>query len=176
MPITNHRSTRALMLAFAAALALGGCAGPASDSGAGDDTGAAPGSGSGSGSSSTSQPPLSGNWKLVGGSDADGDLAVTGSALTLDLQEEGRASGSGGCNTFSGEVTDDSGDGKVATLEFGPLLSTMMACADDAANTLERRYVAALGSATSYTLGGGRLVITGDGTELDFDEVSSEDE
>jgi heat shock protein HslJ len=170
-----RRSRRAALLAALALLPLtgamlAGCASPeATDAGAGSG---------GSGTAADAQPPLSGSWTLVGGEDADGAFTVEPAQLTLDLQQEGAVTGSGGCNTFSGDVTDDpeAGDATSAPLEFGPLLRTMMACADDADTAMESRYLAALEQATAYAQGDGRLVITGDGVELDFDELSTEDE
>lgn len=164
----------------AAALVLGallsGCAGPAEDSG--DPAVSGPAAGGEGGS--VTQPPLGGRWVLVAGADADGVLVLPetpSNGIGLDLTTEGEVSGSGGCNTFSGTVADEPGEGATAALEFGPLMSTKMACADDAANALESRYLAALGDADAYSMTDGRLAITGPGgIELDFDQPPGEDE
>ncbi len=69
-----------------------------------------------------------------------------------------RASGSSGCNSFSGSY-QLSGD----SLLFGKLLSTMRACADPELNRQERAFLDALGATRSWRVTGDTLVLS-DGT------------
>jgi heat shock protein HslJ len=57
----------------------------------------------------------------------------------------GTVSGNAGCNQFNGPALVD-GD----SVKIGPLASTRMACADEAASTQEAAYLAALQAATTY--------------------------
>lgn len=93
-------------------------------------------------------------WTLAGGVDDVPDDAVP--TLMLD---EGVASGSGGCNRFSGgyEVDGDS-------LTIGPLAGTMMAC-EEPKMTVESTYLAALEAADAWAIDGGELVLTSGGDE-----------
>jgi heat shock protein HslJ len=78
--------------------------------------------------------------------------AVAGTDVTLLLTEDGKVSGSGGCNQYSGDYTTD-GD----SISFGPLASTQMACEDPDVNAQEAAYLAALGTVSSFRLEGDRL-------------------
>ena len=97
-------------------------------------------------------------WRLVSlgppGSETD---VVTGTTVTVRFGEDGRASGSTGCNTYSGtyEVRGD-------TLTFGRLASTRRACLDQNANEQERRFLAALEAANRFRLSSNRLTIISD--------------
>lgn len=97
------------------------------------------------------------SWTLT---DLDGG-PVTGTAPTLAFTEF-EVSGTGGCNTFNGSYTTD-GD----SISFGPIGSTMMAC-EDPALPQETDYFAALDGATSATVDGDTLTITGDAGTLTF--------
>ncbi|HEY8019442.1 MAG TPA: META domain-containing protein [Actinomycetota bacterium] len=97
------------------------------------------------------------SWTLTG-LDSGG---VTGTAPTLELTETD-VSGTGGCNTFSGTYTTD-GD----TISFGPLASTMMAC-EPSIMEQETVYLAALDGATTYTVDGDALTISGDAGTLSY--------
>jgi heat shock protein HslJ len=86
--------------------------------------------------------------------------AVAGTPVTLTLSDDGSASGSSGCNQYSGSYTTDGG-----TLSFGPLASTQMACADPDLNEQEQAYLAALSTVATYRLEGTRLdLMTADGS------------
>lgn len=101
--------------------------------------------------SAQSAPDLAGmNWTLVS---IDGQAVMDGTAVTLSFDEDGRAGGSAGCNTYGGEYTLDGN-----SLTFGGLFSTMMAC-EDAIMQQESAYLAALESATSVEWVDGQLVI-----------------
>ena len=65
--------------------------------------------------------PLAGTaWRLLVLDGKDTDAGVTS---MLVFNADGTINGNGGCNTFGGDVTIDG-----ATLKFGELRSTMMAC------------------------------------------------
>jgi len=61
---------------------------------------------------------------------------------------EGRVSGRGGCNIYSGPVEIGNG-----TLKVGPLISTKMACGEPGLMQQESAYLGALQSARSYRFG-----------------------
>jgi heat shock protein HslJ len=90
-------------------------------------------------------------WRLI---ELDGNPAVQGADATLELSKEGKASGRGSCNRFSGTVAI-SGD----RIEFGPLASTKMACVDAAATAQETKYLDALQKAERFELDGSTLLI-----------------
>jgi len=89
-------------------------------------------------------------WQLV-------DFA--GKPLLLDYQptmsfEEGRVGGNSSCNTYGGEYTV-----KGDSIEFGMLMSTMMACADTAAMDQEQEYLSFLGGVDRWEMSDGRLFL-----------------
>jgi putative lipoprotein len=108
------------------------------------------------GAGPASPPPLAGAWRLE-------DLAGTGviddALATLEFTEPGRVSGRGSCNQFSGPVTVTG-----SAISFGPLVSTMMACAEAVMNQ-ETRYLKALQGADRFALEGPYLLIYAKGIE-----------
>ncbi|HEX8227851.1 MAG TPA: DUF4377 domain-containing protein [Chloroflexia bacterium] len=80
---------------------------------------------------------------------------VTNFGSTLNFDTDGRATGSGGCNSFGGQYQAGS-DG---SLTFGPLVSTRKAC-DGEIMQWESTYLQALESASAYTLENNQLRIT----------------
>ena len=80
------------------------------------------------------------------------------SSITM-VFENGKVSGSGGCNRYFAEVTEVSpGD-----IKIGEIGSTMMACPDDVMQ-LEGRYLKAIGEVAGYSFLAGKLVLAyGDG-------------
>lgn len=87
------------------------------------------------------------------------DIDLGGAAVPTLLLEDGTASGSSGCNTFSGEFSID-GD----TLELGELAVTEMACDDDIM-AVESAYLAALGEITVFEQDGELLELTSESTD-----------
>lgn len=83
-----------------------------------------------------------------------GTPAVSGTSSTLEFTKDGKASGQGGCNRYSGEAKFDH-----TSLQFGPLAATRMACADPAANGQESRLFAAFAATHSYRQEGPELVL-----------------
>jgi heat shock protein HslJ len=98
-------------------------------------------------------PQLAGvNWKVT--SFNNGRQAVVGvlgeSSLTLSF-EDGKVSGSAGCNNFHGSYSTEGN--KVA---FGPLATTRRACGE-ALMTQESGFLAALASAVTWSIDGNVL-------------------
>lgn len=77
---------------------------------------------------------------------------VAGSTVTAVFGEDGKVAGSGGCNDFNGTYTLDG-----AALDFGPLMSTKKACADEAISKQEASYFAALDKVATYAFSGADL-------------------
>ena len=84
---------------------------------------------------------------------------IEGSNITLTF-EDGRVSGHSGCNSFGGEY-----EFKGETIEFGMLMSTMMACADPAMMDQESTFMQMLGQAQRVVLVDGQLQIYGSGQD-----------
>jgi len=105
---------------------------------------------------STDQRVLTGiDWRLVSfGPTGSEENLVAGTTVTLKFGEDGRASGSTGCNSYSGtyQVRGD-------TISFGRLISTKRACLDQNANQQEQRFLSALESASRFRLSSDRLTI-----------------
>jgi heat shock protein HslJ len=79
---------------------------------------------------------------------------------TLSVEPDGTVSGETGCNRYTGGVSVDG-----ASLTFGPLATTRMAC-EPALQEQERAVLDALAGVTGWALDGdGRLHLTGS-TEL----------
>jgi len=101
--------------------------------------------------------PLVGTrWRLdslATGTDAVSS-PVAGSAVTLELEEDGSAAGSGGCNTFrTGYET--SGD----TIGFDPVASTRMVC-EAPLMSQEATFFAALEGAATFAIEGNVLSLS----------------
>jgi len=77
---------------------------------------------------------------------------VAGSTVTAIFAEGGNVAGSGGCNTYNGTYTTDG-----ASLDFGPLASTMKICAEAAVSQQEASYFAALDTVATYAFNGDLL-------------------
>src|SRR5690606_14841034 len=85
-------------------------------------------------------------WRLVSyGAPGSATPVIGGSDVTLTFESESRATGHGGCNGFGATYSANEG-----MLYFGEIISTMMACADDAVTQQEQDYFAALRSAWRY--------------------------
>lgn len=125
--------------------------------------------GAGSGSPSPSATPvtladLTGTWTLTALSAVDGDATpVTGAPITLEIDGD-RASGSDGCNSYTGQVAVEDGG-----VTFGPLASTRKMCIDPAVMTMASQYLAAMDQVTAASVTAGTLILTGEGTGLTFE-------
>lgn len=96
------------------------------------------------------------SWQATGinnGKEAVVSQAGT-EAVTLSFGDDGTVSGSGGCNSYSGEYTTDG----AGTITLGPLAATEMAC-EEPAMEIEQSYFAALNEVTSYSLEGTTLTL-----------------
>lgn len=79
---------------------------------------------------------------------------IEGTTLTAFFGEDGSLSGSGGCNNFVGSFESDG----VSQITISPLASTMMACPEpEGVSEQEMQYLAALTTASTYTVEGNRL-------------------
>lgn len=109
-------------------------------------------------------------WELVAYGAADAPTTVTsGSAITLEFDEDNVASGSGGCNSYRSQGSVVEPDG---SLSFGEVASTRMAC--EGLMEQERAYFAALQSATDFSIVDGQLVLTyGEGEQLVFTPLAT---
>jgi heat shock protein HslJ len=128
--------------------------------------------GQATGNLSTDQRVLTGTeWRLVsiGPAGAEANL-VAGTTVTLKFGEDGRASGSTGCNSYGGtyQVRGDN-------ISFGRLISTRRACLDQNANQQEQRFLAALEAASRFRLTPNRLTILADRGRSTLNFVNSSD-
>jgi heat shock protein HslJ len=107
------------------------------------------------------------DWYLVA-IGADNQVAANEAARpTLRLESEGaRAAGFAGCNRFAGHyvLTGEQ-------LKFGPLAATKMYC--EQAQSVEDRYLGALGSVVSWSVAADALTLSSDsGPVLRFRELT----
>ena len=99
----------------------------------------------------SSSAPLEGSeWRVLelDGEDTDPDVVSS-----LVFGADGAVNGNGGCNTFRGDV-----DIEGATIKFGHMASTMMAC-DDAKSNQEALFHKALSQTVSYAVRDGELTL-----------------
>ena len=100
-------------------------------------------------------------WKLV---EIAGTPVAEGSKASLDFLDTGkpdsRVSGNASCNKFSGKA-------KIAgtSIQFGPLISTKMACAAASLNAQEMEYLRALQNAERWEMKDHTLAIYSKGSE-----------
>jgi len=88
---------------------------------------------------------------------------IEGSTITISF-EEGRASGSSGCNSFGGEYQV-----KGKEIEFGMMMSTLMACVDPEMMEQETAFLQFLGDAQRFEIVDGQLqIFRSDGEALTF--------
>ena len=103
------------------------------------------------------------NWVLI---DLAGAAPIAGSVLTIGF-DDGQVHGHLGCNSFSGPYSL-SGN----TIEFGLLMSTLMACVDDDMMQQESRMFELIGQVEAAQLIDGRLHLgLGDGNELIYEPM-----
>jgi heat shock protein HslJ len=94
------------------------------------------------------------SWELVSYGDAAAPTpAVSTSPARITFGADGRASGTGGCNSISGNYQQDG-----SRLTFSDLVSTMMAC-EQAVMDQESAVTAALTGKRDYSIAGDRLTI-----------------
>jgi heat shock protein HslJ len=93
-----------------------------------------------------------------------GDVPV-GAVVSLRL-EDGVASGSAGCNSYTGSYSIDG-----TSIAFAGFAQTQMAC-DEPLMTLDQAYLAALASVDAFQASGDALVLTGSGLALSYGQLS----
>ena len=106
------------------------------------------------------------NWVL---STLNGQLPLPGSSVTLQLGEDGSATGSDGCNRFTTTYTASR-----STISFEPAASTMMAC-PPAVATQANDFMTALTTANRYQLRGGQFILLDGSTVLATFVAAKED-
>lgn len=114
----------------------------------------------GEGTSSAPAGSLGGTRWVLSSLTRDGaeTQPVSGSTITLNFETNGQVGGNAGCNSYGGSFeTRDS------SITFLNLVSTLMACADQAITNQESAYLNALNQAATYELSGDSLVITDSG-------------
>jgi heat shock protein HslJ len=90
-----------------------------------------------------------------------GGAPVEGAVVSLRL-EDGVASGSAGCNSYTGSYTVDG-----TAIAFAGFAQTQMAC-DEPLMALDQAYLGALGSVDAFQTSGDALVLTGSGLALSY--------
>ena len=104
---------------------------------------------------SAGNPLADTEWMLTSFGVGDvGNPLITGTTITLKFGSDGRARGSGGCNSFSGNYSVSGNK-----VSFSPVISTRRACVNAEMNQQEQRFLRALGSAETFKLSGISLVI-----------------
>jgi len=93
---------------------------------------------------------------------------VSGSTITLNFETGGQVGGNAGCNSYGGSY-----ETRNSSITFLNVVSTLMACADQAVTDQEAAYLNALNQAATYELSGDNLIITSaDGGQLRFTPAS----
>lgn len=106
------------------------------------------------------------SWHL---STMAGETVLSDVLVTLTFDEEGRATGTAGCNRYNTEYTHDD-----EALTFGLIASTRMFCAPEGVMEQETAFIAALEAATAYEIHNDLLMIHyGDDQILDLVRAKS---
>ncbi len=94
-------------------------------------------------------------WKLVSyGLPGAETLIIESSAITLEFDDEGLASGTGGCNGYSAQY-EALGD----QLSFSEVTSTLLACEAEGIDEQEQHYFKSLRASSRFELAEDRLTI-----------------
>lgn len=94
-------------------------------------------------------------WMLVAFGEPGAETPVIeGSTITLEFDAKGQAGGMGGCNSYGGSYSVNEGK-----LKFGEIVSTLIACTDQAITDQEQQYLQALRSASRFTVNDTGLTI-----------------
>lgn len=96
------------------------------------------------------------SWRLVSIGEPGKESEEVGQGkITIKFGADGRAGGSGGCNSYGAQYQVE-GDG----LSLSKIFSTKRACVDDQANHQEQQFLSALESARKFTISGDQLTIS----------------
>lgn len=107
-------------------------------------------------------------WQLVAQSAQSVTSAVDGD-ITLTFGADMGASGSGGCNRYNTQYTLTGGQ-----ITFSPVVSTRMACVDEAMNAQEMAFFSALEAGNYILITGDTLILySGESTVLTFERIPS---
>lgn len=105
------------------------------------------------------------SWTLVSfGAPGSETPVIEGSEVNLSFAG-GQVSGNAGCNSFNGPYQVENG-----SLTFGPLASTLRACADENITQQEMAYLEAFQTASRFEVSGDQLMIwyNNEGSVLNF--------
>ena len=117
--------------------------------------------------SGSNSPSIVGTWKLTAYGPAGSPTpAVADVDATLKFDADGKVGGSGGCNSLGGDYTVEG-----EQITFGPIISTMMACADPIM-AQEGTVTQVMNESASYAIEGNTLTISRDGNILVFELVA----
>src|SRR5678815_4588884 len=95
-------------------------------------------------------------------------MCIRDSSITIQFGSDSRASGSSGCNSYSGNYNTEG-----ERLSFGQMISTMRACVEPKANQQEQKYMAALRAITRFTITESSLSLS-DETEVLLNFIGSQ--
>jgi heat shock protein HslJ len=163
-----QRSLLTLLTAIVLVLGIAACAAPAATPTPQPDTGStteptpAPDMGEGSTDDSNGMPTTGeylGNWNAseIGGEPINPTLVPT-----LTFNENGEVAGNGGCNGYGGTYRADG-----TNMTISGVVSTMMACEEQALMTQESSFLGALQMVTTYTVDGDTLsLLDADGNAI----------
>lgn len=98
------------------------------------------------------------SWTLVAYEGDDGEMVRADTYATLHFSEDGRLSGTAGCNSYSAGYRGG-GD----QLVFGPFDSTLMYCPGEGVMEQEGRFLFLLEQVRSYQIDGDILMMYGAG-------------
>ena len=104
------------------------------------------------------------NWLLTSYNNGKGGMQslVIGSEISANFDEDGRMSGSAGCNTYSASYEATEG-----TINIGVVASTEMACMDpEGIMEQESTIMSMLSKTVSYSIEGGKLYLQVEGGEM----------
>ena len=108
------------------------------------------------------------NWQLTGAEGSGTTMSpIEGSTITLAFGTDGTVSGSGGCNSYSGDYRADA-----ANLSIEAVVSTQRACTNTGIAEQERLYLTALDAVQGYQLTDSELRLMLDGGVLRFAPAS----
>jgi len=102
-------------------------------------------------------------WHLIAFGDEDMVNYQPDVATITATFADNQLSGNAGCNGYGGDYTIEG-----STLMLSPIISTLMACADETVGTTESAYFAALASVGDYAIAGNLLTITYAAGQLTF--------
>ena len=101
-------------------------------------------------------PTLNATWTLAALGDSTNVLGAGDRPVTMEIKTDSlHVAGSAGCNRYSGKFTM-----RADSIDFGPLVSTKMACPGWPME-LETRFLSALDDAVTYAVSDSTLIFTG---------------